>query len=295
MQLWQDNGLAFTECLQNIGVSFAWFWYNPKGYLYAIQHIKEILKDTSIPSGAHVPFGVLRKSKKNVIWDGLGMKRILVIEDEIAINDLICMNLEIAGYEPIPFLDGAIFSAHLKEQDDYDLALLDIMLPGKDGFVLLEELKQHQIPVIYLTAKGDLPSKVKGLRSGAEDYIVKPFEMLELLVRMDNVLKRFSKEEEEIRIKDVVINEKKRTVHKAGTEVLMQPMEFDCLLAFWKYRNRVMTREQILNLLWGVDFNGESRTVDVHVGNIRKKLDFADVIITVPRVGYRMEVSNEYD
>ena len=148
----------------------------------------------------------------------------------------------------------------------------------------------------YLTAKGDLPSKVKGLRNGAEDYIVKPFEMLELLVRMDNVLKRFSKEEEEeIRIKDVVINEKKRTVHKGGTEVAMQPMEFDGLLAFWKYRNRVMTREQILNLLWGVDFDGESRTVDVHVGNIRRKLDFADVIITVPRVGYRMEVSNEYD
>ncbi len=183
----------------------------------------------------------------------------------------------------------------MKSCREYDLALLDIMLPGKDGFALLEELKACRIPVIYLTAKGDLPSKVKGLRSGAEDYIVKPFEMLELLVRIDNVLKRFSAEdEEEIRIKDVVIDAKKRTVLKNGAEVQMQPMEFDCLLAFWKYRNRVMTREQILNLLWGVEFGGESRTVDVHVGNIRKKLDFADVIITVPRVGYRMEVSNEY-
>ncbi len=220
------------------------------------------------------------------------MKKILVIEDEIAINDLICMNLEIAGYQPIPFLDGDVFSNHLTQEDNYDLALLDIMLPGKDGFVLLEELKAHQIPVIYLTAKGDLPSKVKGLRSGAEDYIVKPFEMLELLVRIDNVLKRFIKSEaEEICIKDVIINEKKRTVYKNGIEISMQPMEFDCLLAFWKCRNRVMTREQILNILWGVDFEGESRTVDVHVGNIRKKLDFSDVIITVPRVGYRMEVS----
>lgn len=223
------------------------------------------------------------------------MKKILVIEDEAAINDLICMNLEIAGYEAVPFFDGAKFSEHLKGCREYDLALLDIMLPGKDGFALLEELKACRIPVIYLTAKGDLPSKVKGLRSGAEDYIVKPFEMLELLVRIDNVLKRFSAEdEEEIRIKDVVIDAKKRTVLKNGAEVQMQPMEFDCLLAFWKYRNRVMTREQILNLLWGVEFGGESRTVDVHVGNIRKKLDFADVIITVPRVGYRMEVSNEY-
>ncbi len=220
------------------------------------------------------------------------MKKILVIEDETAINDLICMNLEIAGYEPAAFFDGAEFSRHLKETDDYDLALLDIMLPGKDGFELLEELKAHKIPVIYLTAKGDLSSKVKGLKSGAEDYIVKPFEMLELLVRMDNVLKRYGREEpEEIHIKDVVIHEKKRMVTKNGVEISLQPMEYDCLLVFWKYRNRVMTRDQLLNLLWGVDFEGESRTIDVHVANIRKKLDFFDVIITVPRVGYRMEVS----
>lgn len=220
------------------------------------------------------------------------MKKILVVEDEIAINDLICMNLEIAGYQAVPFLDGEELSHHLAEEADYDLALLDIMLPGKDGFVLLKELKAHGIPVIYLTAKGDLPSKIKGLKSGAEDYIVKPFEMLELLVRMDKVLKRYGKEEAgEIYIKDVVIDEKKRMVRKSGEEIALQPMEFDCLMVFWKYRNRVMTRDQILNLLWGVDFEGESRTVDVHVANIRKKLDFFDVIITVPRVGYRMEVS----
>lgn len=220
------------------------------------------------------------------------MEKILVIEDEAAINDLICLNLEIAGYEPTAFFDGAEFSRHLTENDNYDLALLDIMLPGKDGFALLEELKEHGIPVIYLTAKGDLPSKVKGLRSGAEDYIVKPFEMLELLVRIDKVLCRARKDsEEEIRIKDVVINEQRRTVMKNGKEIALQPMEFNCPLTFWKYRNRVLTRDQMLNILWGVDFDGESRTVDVHVGNLRKKLDFGDVIKTVPRVGYRMEVS----
>ncbi len=220
------------------------------------------------------------------------MEKILVIEDEAAINDLICLNLEIAGYEPTAFFDGAEFSRHLTENDNYDLALLDIMLPGKDGFALLEELKEHGIPVSYLTAKGDLPSKVKGLRSGAEDYIVKPFEMLELLVRIDKVLCRARKDsEEEIRIKDVVINEQRRTVMKNGKEIALQPMEFNCLLTFWKYRNRVLTRDQMLNILWGVDFDGESRTVDVHVGNLRKKLDFGDVIKTVPRVGYRMEVS----
>ena len=218
------------------------------------------------------------------------MKRILVIEDETAINELICMNLEIAGYKPVPFFDGAKFSTHLKQEDAYDLALLDIMLPGKDGFELLEELKEHRIPVIYLTAKGDLQSKVAGLRSGAEDYLVKPFEMLELLVRIDKVLSRFQEAEEEVHIRNVTINEKKHTVYKDGKEVCLRPMEFACLLAFWKYRNRVMTREQMLQILWGVDFEGETRTVDVHVGNLRKKLDFSEVIITIPRVGYRMEV-----
>ena len=218
------------------------------------------------------------------------MKRILVIEDETAINELICMNLEIAWYKPVPFFDGAKFSTHLKQEDAYDLALLDIMLPGKDGFELLEELKEHRIPVIYLTAKGDLQSKVAGLRSGAEDYLVKPFEMLELLVRIDKVLSRFQEAEEEIHIRNVTINEKKHTVYKDGKEVCLRPMEFACLLAFWKYRNRVMTREQMLQILWGVDFEGETRTVDVHVGNLRKKLDFSEVIITIPRVGYRMEV-----
>lgn len=218
------------------------------------------------------------------------MKRILVIEDETAINELICMNLEIAGYKPVPFFDGAKFSTHLKQEDAYDLALLDIMLPGKDGFELLEELKEHRIPVIYLTAKGDLQSKVAGLRSGAEDYLVKPFEMLELLVRIDKVLSRFQEAEEEIHIRNVTINEKKHTVYKDGKEVCLRPMEFACLLAFWKYRNRVMTREPMLQILWGVDFEGETRTVDVHVGNLRKKLDFSEVIITIPRVGYRMEV-----
>jgi len=171
------------------------------------------------------------------------MKKILVIEDENSINDLICMNLEIAGYRPVAFFSGNEVSQHLKENHNYDLALLDIMLPGKDGFELLEELKEYRIPVIYLTAKGDLHSKIKGLRNGAEDYIVKPFEMLELLVRMDNVLKRYGKEEEEIRIKDVVINEKKRTIYKNGVEISMQPMEFDCILAFWKYRNGKYKKE----------------------------------------------------
>ena len=219
--------------------------------------------------------------------------KILVIEDDVSISELICMNLEAAGYKTTAIMDGAAAEAFLRQtgREEIALALVDVMLPGKDGFSLMEDLQKAEIPVIYLTAKGDLPSKVKGLRSGAEDYIVKPFEMLELLVRVDKVLNRFRKDkEEEIRIRDVVINEQSRTVTKNGIEISLQPMEYNCLLTFWKYRNRVLTRDQMLNILWGVDFEGESRTVDVHVGNLRKKLDFGDVIKTVPRVGYRMEV-----
>ena len=131
--------------------------------------------------------------------------KILVIEDEEHINELICLNLETAGYEPIPFYNGDALSRHLKETPNgrYALALLDVMLPGKDGFALLPELKALKIPVIFLTAKGDLGSKVKGLTDGAEDYIVKPFEMLELLVRVEKVLSRFQKEEDCYRIRDV--------------------------------------------------------------------------------------------
>ena len=147
-----------------------------------------------------------------------------------------------------------------------------------------------QIPVIFLTARGDLPSKVKGLTDGAEDYMVKPFEMLELLVRVEKVLRRFQKKEEDChRIRDVEIFPKERIVRKAGTVIPFKPMEFDCLMLLVKYKNIALGREQLLRMLWGVEFEGETRTIDVHIGRIRKKLGFQDVIKTVPRIGYRLE------
>lgn len=218
--------------------------------------------------------------------------KILVIEDEEHINELICLNLETAGYEPVPFFDGAALGSHLQDSSapSYDLALLDVMLPGKDGFELLPELQAHRIPVIFLTARGDLHSKVKGLTDGAEDYIVKPFEMLELLVRVEKVLSRFQKKVEDCyRIRDVEILPKERTVRKAGAVIPFKPMEFDCLLLLVRYKNIALSREQLLQMLWGVEFDGETRTIDVHVGRIRKKLGFQDVIKTVPRIGYRLE------
>lgn len=217
-------------------------------------------------------------------------ERILVIEDEAAINDLLCMNLEVAGYETVSCFDGDEASHLLAEDHSFGCALLDIMLPGKDGFELLPELQVRDIPVICLTARADLPSKVKGLKDGAEDYIVKPFEMLELLVRLEKVLERHRTSREIIRILDVEIDEEKRTVKKAGREIYLKPMEYECLLMFVHHKNKALTREQLLGTLWGIEFQGETRTVDAHVGRIRKKLDWQDVIKTIPRIGYRLEV-----
>ena len=215
---------------------------------------------------------------------------ILVIEDEEAINDVISMSLRATGYETVSFLDGDDASVSLENRHDYDCAVVDVMLPGKDGFELLPELLKYEIPVIFLTAKGELQNKVKGLTKGAEDYMVKPFEMLELLIRIDKILKRRGSFQEKITIYDVVIDREKRVVTKGGQEVYLKPMEFDCLMMLARNKNRALTRSQLLGALWGMEFEGETRTVDAHIGRIRKKLGFEDVIKTIPRIGYRLEV-----
>lgn len=217
-------------------------------------------------------------------------KRILVIEDEPAINDLICMNLEVSGYEVTTYMDGEDAASGLAREHQYDCALVDVMLPGRDGFELLPLLNNYGIPVIFLTARGDITSKVRGLKGGAEDYIVKPFEMLELMLRLEKVLERHHVVKDTIRLGDVEIDREQRRVKKNGEDVYLKPMEYDCLLLFVKYKNKVLSREQLLSALWGVDFEGETRTVDAHVGRIRKKLGWQDVIKTIPKVGYRLEV-----
>ena len=188
------------------------------------------------------------------------------------------------------FQDGDMTSESLVKNHDYGLAVVDIMLPGKDGFALLPELKAHGIPVIFLTARGEVQNKVRGLKEGAEDYLVKPFEMLELLVRIEKVLERNGRVNSLIQIYDVVIDTEKRTVTKDGQEVYLKPMEYECLLLFVRHKNKALTRKQILGTLWGMEFEGETRTVDAHVGRIRKKLGWGNVIKTIPTVGYRLEV-----
>lgn len=217
--------------------------------------------------------------------------KILVIEDDNAISELICMNLEAAGYGIIPIRDGCEAEKFLKSENagEIALALVDVMLPGKDGFALLEDLRRAEIPAIYLTAKNDVESKVYGLKAGAEDYIVKPFEVLELLVRMEKVLKRTGRGREKIVIRDVVIDTKEHSVTKSGVRVSLKPMEYELLVALAESKNVALSRQELLNRIWGTNYMGETRTVDVHIGQLRKKLDFYDVIHTISKTGYRLE------
>ena len=217
--------------------------------------------------------------------------KILVIEDDASISELLCMNLNVAGYDAIPVLDGLQAAEMLEKEDcgDIALALVDVMLPGKDGFALMEDLRKTQIPVIYLTAKDDVISKVHGLKAGAEDYIVKPFEVLELLVRIEKVLQRTGRGREKIQIRDVVIDLKEHSVTKNGERISLKPMEYELLVTLAKSRHVAFSREELLNRLWGTDHVGETRTVDVHIGQLRKKLDFYEVIRTISKTGYRLE------
>lgn len=217
-------------------------------------------------------------------------KRILVVEDEAAIASMIAMNLRVAGMEPVVFGDGLEAQRALYADHAYDLALLDVMVPGRDGFQLMEDLKPYHIPVIFLTARDDLNSKLTGLTGGAEDYIVKPFQVLELLVRIDKVLARSSPAGGDVlRVLDLEINLTEHRVRKAGQEISLKPMEFDLLVVLAKNKNIAISREDLIGLVWGSGYLGETRTVDVHIGQLRKKLGLQKAIRTVPKLGYRLE------
>ena len=217
--------------------------------------------------------------------------KILVLEDDNSISQLICMNLEAAGFLAIPILDGLEAQNYLQTEQskEISLALVDVMLPGKDGFSLMEDFQKADIPVIYLTAKDDVISKVQGLKSGAEDYMVKPFEVLELLVRIEKVLERTGRGREIIQTHDVSIHLKEHSVTKNGVAISLKPMEYELLVTLASNKNIALSREELLARIWGTDFAGETRTVDVHIAQLRKKLDFHQVIRTVSKTGYRLE------
>lgn len=217
------------------------------------------------------------------------MYRILIVEDDPSISELIDMNLTVCGYKCETVADGAQALSAIRRKQ-YDLALLDIMLPEIDGFELLPYMKKHNIPVIYVSAKSDTRDRVRGLRLGAEDYMVKPFDILELLVRMEKVLDRGNVQHSVITVCGVTINQAERKVLLDSGPVELKPLEYALALMFIKHPNIVLTREQLLREVWGDEFFGETRTVDSHVAVIRKKLDWSDKIITVHRIGYKLEV-----
>lgn len=216
------------------------------------------------------------------------MSKVLVAEDELAINKMICMNLNITGYETVSMQDGQEVLDYLAAGQSADLAIVDIMMPKVDGFALLEPLNKAGIPVIYLTALGDIESKVRGLSGGAEDYMVKPFEMLELLLRIEKILKRTGKSEDVLKLGDIILDMKKRIVSKENEQISLTPMEYDLLCILAKNRNIALGRDKILHEIWGAGFEGETRTVDVHVAALRRKTGLH--IVSVPKIGYRLEV-----
>lgn len=215
--------------------------------------------------------------------------RIVMIEDDAAIAQAVRLNLECADYAVTVFDNGMTAWQALETSRDYDLALLDMMLPGKDGFALLPKLQEYGIPVICLTAMTDPRHEVQGLRGGAEDYIAKPFDMLALMVRMEKVLRRTGKLEETYHFRDLTLDNRNRCLYRGGQEVNLPPLEFDVLAVLMKNKNRTVSRERILNEIWGQDYFGDIRTVDVRIANLRKKLDLAEQIRTISKAGYRLE------
>jgi DNA-binding response OmpR family regulator len=218
------------------------------------------------------------------------MIKILIVEDEAAIANLVRMNLRNAGYDCTVAYSGTEGADRLAEQN-YDLCILDIMLPGIDGYELLEYAKGLDIPVIFLTAKGETLDKVKGLREGAEDYITKPFEILELLARVENVLRRYHKAAQEFDTCGLHINIPSRTVTRDGKSIDLTYKEFDLLLLFVRNRGVALYREMIYEQVWDSPYMGDSRTVDLHVQRLRKKAGLEHEIEAVYKVGYRFRGS----
>lgn len=217
------------------------------------------------------------------------MIHILIVEDERPISNLIRLSLKKAGYACTCVYDGAA-AADLLEQQRFDLILLDVMLPEIDGFLLMDYIRPMEIPVIFLTAKNTVSDRVKGLELGAEDYLVKPFEILELLARVNVVLRRYNKTAAELRVGGLVIDTKGMLVYRDGQEIALTPKEYELLLLFARNPGIALYRETIYERVWNEEYPYGSKTVDLHVQRLRKKLGWENLLHAVPKVGYRLEV-----
>ena len=216
------------------------------------------------------------------------MIKILIAEDEEPIANLIKMNLRRAGYNCVWAADGET-AADYMETEKPDLVLLDVMLPGINGYELMDYAKTLELPVIFLTALGTTENKVKGLKMGADDYLTKPFEIVELLARVEAVLRRYHKTENVMEVFDIVIDTASRAVTRNGEQIPLTMKEFDLLLLLVRNRNIALYRETIYETVWGGEYVGQSRTVDLHIQRLKKKLNWDNEISAVYKVGYRLE------
>ena len=216
------------------------------------------------------------------------MAHILIVEDEEHIAQMIDATWALGGHTSGWCADGGEVSSRV-EGGGFDLILLDVMLPGLDGFSVMEQIRTANIPVIFLSAMQQITDKVRGLRLGAEDYISKPFEPLELLARVDVVLRRRGRGDSLLEYGPIRQDLDGHTVTLAGKPVSLAPKEFDLLKVFLQHQNLALSRDKLLSMVWGYEYAGESRTVDIHVQRLRQKLDLADHLVTLPRIGYRLE------
>lgn len=219
--------------------------------------------------------------------NGKNMARILIVEDEVNINELISKHLTLIGHTCMSAYDGNEALPLLKTGNP-DLIILDVMMPELSGFELIRYV--GDTPVIFVTAKKNLEDRLTGLSLGADDYIVKPFEMQELLARVRVVLRRNKKDGNSFSFDGLTVDFNARKVFRGGEHIELTPKEFSLLEALINNRNVALTREKILSLVWAYDYEGDTRTVDVHIQQLRHKLDLKDRIKTIFKVGYRFEL-----
>lgn len=219
------------------------------------------------------------------------MIKILIVEDEKPISDLIVMNLTRTGYDCTALYDGES-AADILETENFDLILLDIMLPKINGYELMEYIRPMNIPVIFITAKASLDDRIKGLTSGAEDYLVKPFEIVELLARINIVLRRYNKTDSLLSFKDISVDTENHIVKKGNETVSLTPKEFELLTVFIRNKNITLFRDRLYELVWPEliysDELSETRTLDLHIQRLRKKLDLKNDLKTIYNTGYRL-------
>ena len=218
------------------------------------------------------------------------MHRILIVEDNRPVANLIATYLNFGGYETSQVYDGQL-ALELLAEEPFDLLILDLMLPKVSGTEIIERVKETEIPIIVLTARDDLGSKVQCLKTGADDYIIKPFDSMDLLVRVEALLRRCRRGPQTVHLGSLLIEPSTHEVTLAGRRVELAPKEYDLLYYLASRHDQVLTRKDILERVWGYQFAGETRTVDIHIQRLRRKMGWTSEIQTVTKIGYLLKES----